>query len=135
MGATSTKSLKKKYANWQSKLRESARPGPLGSEESRFPVNNTPSPEFFIASTVKDVLAPYTKVLPLQIKRRAMKGWAGSIRGGHVLKRARKDRRDHARKEEIRAHPTVSGFCGSGIWPGTTGGQNDYGVWTIDSLF
>jgi len=59
----------------------------------------------------------------------------GSIRDGGVLKRAGKDRRDYARKAEIRAHPTVGGVGGSGIWPGATGGQNDHGIRTINSLF
>src|SRR5256712_4889506 len=52
-----------------------------------------------------------------------------------MLQRAHKDRRDHARKNEIRAHPTVIDVRGSSVWAGATAGQNDYGVWTSDSLF
>src|SRR5258708_14825310 len=60
---------------------------------------------------------------------------ASSIQSVGVLKRGREDRRNHARKNEIRAHPTVGSFCGSGVWAGATAGQNDYGLWTSDSLF
>src|ERR1700740_3241083 len=49
----------------------------------------------------------------------------------NMLKRAAKNRRDYARRAEIRAHPTVNGVGGSGVRSGTADGQNDCGVWTI----
>lgn len=57
---------------------------------------------------------------------RVIKPGASRIRDGVVLKRAHKDRRDYARENEIRAHPTVGGVCGAGVWAGAAGGRSTW---------